>query len=123
MLIRWVKPAIIISLFIALSSGGSIRNVEHSASSSVHHVGLVKELFISANDFNVAHQAANSESIPEVLVLPLQAEKLIRSNIFDYAIMFLLSLALTWFIRLIHFTSLPPRAYPSIPIAYRRLII
>jgi hypothetical protein len=122
-LMRGLKPAIIISIFVALTSAGTLRNVEYSVASSVQRAGMVKQLIVSVNDFNAAHQAASSESILEVTILPFQAEKLLRSNIVDYGIMFFLSLLLTWFVSLIYFTSLSPRANPSIPIAYRRLII
>ncbi len=123
-LVAWTKPAAIILLLAVFIHASNLCHAEHSVSiKGTPYANVVKGLVISVNDFNVAHQSASSESVLEVPILPFQTEKLLRSNIFDYAITFLLTLTLTWFVRPAYFTTLSPTWYPSIPIAFRRIII
>jgi hypothetical protein len=81
------------------------------------------ELFITANDFDVAQQYGKPESIQSIVTHPLQAEKLIRNAIFDHDRITELTRTLTWYVRSTYFASLSPLWCPSIPIAHRRLII
>jgi hypothetical protein len=123
-LIAWTKPPAIILLLAVFFNASNLCQAEHPTSmKGAHFVDVEKGLVMSVNDFNVAHQAASSESVFEIPILPFQKEKVLRSRIFDYAITFLLTITLTWFVRPTYLTSLSPTWYPSIPIAYRRLII
>lgn len=87
------------------------------------HIQGATELSFTANDFDSAHQFGKPESIQSIVAHPLQAEKLIRSTIFDHDRTSELTRTLTWYVRSTYFASLSPLWCPSIPIAHRRLII
>lgn len=96
---------------------------EELSSTSITREHREIELFITANDFHVAQQYGKPESIQSIVAHSLQAEKLIRSAIFDHDRVTELTRTLTWYVRSTYFASLSPLWCPSIPIAHRKLII
>jgi hypothetical protein len=113
----------IVSLLNSVSCNEQSDTSEKIYCTSPTHIEAETELAFTANDFEAAHQFGKPESIQSIVAHPLQAEKLIRSAIFDHDCISELTRTLTWYVRSTYFASLSPLWCPSITIAHRRLII
>src|SRR5688572_18116557 len=96
---------LVVGLLTSLSCIQQSDAGEELSSTSITREHGETELFITANDFDVAQQYGKPESIQSIVTHPLQAEKLIRNAIFDHDRITELTRTLTWYVRSTYFAS------------------